>query len=144
MSTFELFGLQVLWSFVVYGLVARWLVWPWLGRLSLATALIVLLLPHTMRHIGLVSLVGTVTDPALPREFSEPQAYGDLGAAVLAIASIAALRATWALAIPLEWVFNVWGTLDLLLAFYNGSRLDLFRYELGSFWSSRPPSSRRR
>ena len=47
-----------------------------------------------------------------------PAAYGDLLAALLALLAIAALRMAWAGAIPLVWLFNVEGTLDLVNAFY--------------------------
>jgi len=55
----------------------------------------------------------------LPSAFAAPAAYGDLIAALLAMAAILALtnRASWA--IPLVWLFNVWGAGDLLNAFYQ-------------------------
>jgi len=54
-----------------------------------------------------------------------PAAYGDLLAALLALLAIAALRMAWAGAIPLVWLFNVEGTLDLVNAFYQGLRHDV-------------------
>jgi hypothetical protein len=33
---------------------------------------------------------------------------------------MAALSWRWAVAIPIVWIFNVWGTLDLLNAYYVG------------------------
>lgn len=56
----------------------------------------------------------------LSAAFAIPAAYGDLAAAILAVVAISGLvaRASWA--IPAVWVFNVWGTLDLLHAIYQG------------------------
>src|SRR5262245_49581471 len=65
-------------------------------------------------------LIPGVVSPALPPAFDVPAAYGDLVAALLAgVATLAlAARASWA--IPMVWVFNVWGALDLLHAIYDG------------------------
>ena len=86
----------------------------------LPAALTPLLLLHAFRHVGMVFLVPTVVGSALPAAFAVPAAYGDLLAALLALLAIAALRSSWTLAIPLVWLFNVEGTLDLLNAFYQG------------------------
>ena len=57
---------------------------------------------------------------ALDPRFVNPAAYGDLLAAALAIISIIALRRKWAIAIPLVWIFNIEGSLDLLNALIQG------------------------
>ncbi len=134
MSTFQLFGLSVAFAFLVFALFARWFVAPWLATRSLREALYALLGIHALRFVGLSTLVPTVVGAELPREFSEPQAYGDLLAAILALVSIAALRAGWPLALLFAWIFNVEGTADLLLAFYNGSRLNIAERQLGPAW----------
>lgn len=56
------------------------------------------------------------TYPGLPREFAWPAALGDLVAALLAFVSIFLVLRDWTRARPLVWIFNVWGTLDLLVA----------------------------
>lgn len=133
MSSFQIFGLQFLLSVIGYGLIARWYVAPRLAALPLHSALVPLLVPHAFRHVGLVFLVPAVVSPALPPAFARAAAYGDLLAALLALAAIVALRSRWSLAIALTWVFNVFGTLDLLYAFYQGIRLDVGP-QLGSAW----------
>ena len=122
MSVRAIFGLQVVLSLVVYSLIARWYVVPRLAALPLRDALTPLLLLHAFRYLGMVFLVPTVVGPALPAAFAVPAAYGDLLAALLALLAIAALRQAWPLAIPLVWLFNVEGTLDLVNAFYQGLR----------------------
>ena len=60
-------------------------------------------------------LVSHMVDPTLPKEFlASRAAYGDLIAAGLAFASVYALRSNWRIALPLVWVANTWGFLDLL------------------------------
>lgn len=65
-------------------------------------------------------LIPGVVSPSLSPAFAIPAAYGDLVAAILAgIASLAlAARTSWA--IPIVWVFNVIGSIDLLHAFHQG------------------------
>jgi hypothetical protein len=60
-----------------------------------------------------------VVAPELPAAFAVPAAYGDLIAALLALVALAALRSTGG--IPVVWAFNLWGTADLLYAFYQGN-----------------------
>lgn len=115
-----IFGLSVLLSFIASGLVTWLYVWPRLKELSRNAALAVLVIPHTFRFIGLSFLVAGVVSPKLPSAFATPAAYGDLVATILAIASVIVLynRISWA--VYLVWIFNIWGTLDFLVAFYEG------------------------
>ena len=129
MTAQQIFGLQVVLSFVVYGLVAKWYVSPRLATLPLGIALPPLLILHAFRHLGMVFLVPTVVGPALPASFAVPAAYGDLVAGLLAVAAIATLRGGSSIAIPLTWLFNVVGLLDLINAFYQGLSNDV---QLGS------------
>src|SRR6266508_4221351 len=69
---------------------------------------------------GLSILVPGVVSPLLPSAFAVPAAYGDLIAAILAVAASVALFKRASLAIPLVWLFNVWGAADFLFAFYQG------------------------
>jgi hypothetical protein len=120
MSSLQIFGLQVVLSFVVYGLIAGWYVAPHLATRPLGSALQPLLLLHAFRHMGLVFLVPTVVGPAVPASFAAPAAYGDLLAGLLALAALLALRAHSPAALPLVWLFSVVGLLDLINAFYQG------------------------
>lgn len=118
-----IFGIQVLMSFVVYILLARWYVAPRLAALPLHAALMPLVFPHAFRHVGLVFLQPQVVGPDLQREFAAPAAWGDLLAALLAVLALLALRGRWAGAVALVWLFNVVGTLDLVYAVFKGVSL---------------------
>jgi hypothetical protein len=115
-----LFGLSVLMSFVAFGLVTQLYIWPRLRILERDDALVPLVVSHTFRFIGLSFLVPGVVSPALPSAFAAPAAYGDLVAAILAVAATIALSRRASLATLLVWLFNLWGTADLLFAFYQG------------------------
>jgi hypothetical protein len=113
MNTLSIFALQFLLSILVIGLLAKWELVPRLSKLTTSDALFWLTVPHAFRHIGLVFLVPGVVYQPLPDNFAAPAAYGDLAAGLLAIATLIALRSRWAIALPVAWVFNVVGTIDL-------------------------------
>jgi hypothetical protein len=115
-----IFGLNILGSFLAFGLVAQLYVWPRLEQLKKQDALAILVVPHAFRFIGLSFLEPGVVSPSLPSAFAAPAAYGDLIAALLAIIAVVALTMRARLAMPLVWMFNLWGTTDLVLAFYRG------------------------
>jgi hypothetical protein len=132
MDTRIVFGVSVLMGFVAFGLVTKLYLWPQLRQMDRLDAITALLTFHAFRFIGLSFIVPGVVSPALPQAFAAPAAYGDLAAAILAIFGAVALarRAPWAIA--LVWVFNVWGTADLLLAFIQGGRVQLDAGMLGA------------
>ena len=119
------FGLAILGTFLAFGLLTQLYLWPWLQMLPRGEALKILALPHAFRFVGLSFLFPGVVSPQLPAEFSGAAAWGDFCAALLALASIVALNRRWALAIPLVWALNVWGSIDLLLAYYQGVALQI-------------------
>lgn len=118
MDPLALFGISVVMSFVAWSIVTVRYLWPRLRGLSRADALRPLLALHVFRFVGLVFLIPGVVDPELPAAFAVPAAYGDLVAALLALAALIALRTSAGTA--LVWVFNISGMLDLVYAFYQG------------------------
>lgn len=103
-------------SVVVWSLISKWLLAPWLDKMPPNDALFWLTLPHAFRHIGMVFLVPGVVAQPLPSAFAVPAAYGDLLAGVLALLALIVLRSGWAGAVAAVWLFNIVGTLDLLNA----------------------------
>lgn len=115
-----IFGIGVLVSFISSAVVAALYVWPWLRVKGRHAALVPLVAPHMfLRFLGLSFLVPGLVSPALPAAFALPAAYGDFAAGIMAIVATIALAkgARWAIAVV--WVFNVWGAVDLLFAFYQ-------------------------
>ena len=99
---------------VVFYVAARIYLFPHLERLQPRSVLIPILLLHSLRHLGMMFLTRGATYPGLPPQFAYPAALGDLLAAVLAFISIFLVLRNSVYARPMVWVFNVWGTLDLL------------------------------
>ena len=130
----SIFWMQILTSVVVCTIVAVWYVWPSLTKLSRNSALTPLLWVHVPRYVGMTLLVTGMVDPKLPGEFLSSAAYGDLLEAAGALASIFALRRNWRFAIPLVWVTNIWGFVDLLNGVRGVLRLNIPSFNLATFW----------
>ena len=119
-----IWGITVAFGFLAWGVFAAQYIWPVISKRDRAEALRPILVLHGFRYIGLAVLIPGVVSPELPAtEFARGLAYGDLATATLALISLAALRTRWAGV--LVWIFNIFGTADLLHAFYQGSRLSL-------------------
>ena len=128
-----IFGVQFLMSVIVYALIAKWYVAPWLAGKPLEQALVPLIFPHAFRHIGLLFLVPGVVAAPLPPEFADSAAYGDFTSALLAILALVALRGGWGAAIPLVWLFSVVGTVDLVYAVLRGFSVGA-QENMGAAW----------
>jgi len=101
---------------MVFYVAAKIYLLPRLDRLAPRSVLIPILLLHSLRHLGLMFLTRGATYPGLPREFAYPAALGDLITALLAFAAIFQVCRDWKQARPLVWIFNIFGTLDLISA----------------------------
>jgi hypothetical protein len=62
--------------------------------------------------------------------FAHSAAYGDIIAATLALLSLLLLQR--ASGVVTAWVFNLWGTADLLNAFYQANHAGLLAVQLGA------------
>jgi len=123
MPSTVLFAISVAFGLAVWGAVASHYIWPALRERSGLETLKPILLLHGFRFLGLAFAMPGVVSPELPATFAQPVAYGDFITAVLALLALATLRSRTGPAV--SWVFNAFGTADLLLAFYLGSRISL-------------------
>jgi hypothetical protein len=117
-------------SLVAWTPVAKRYIWPRLRSLERPDALRPLLVLHAFRFEGLAFLVPGVVSPDLATAFAHSAAYGDLGAAILALLSLASLPS--AAGVVIVWIFNLWGTFDLLHAFYEANAGGLMPGQLGA------------
>jgi len=134
MDNVTIFSMQLITSVVVFGIVAVWYVWPSLAKLSRNSALIPLLFVHVPRYVGMTLLVAGMVDPNLPLDFRSSAAYGDLLEAALALFSIFALRRNWRIAVPLVWLANTWGFVDLLNGVRGVVQLNVPNFRLATLW----------
>ena len=103
-------------AFLVFGLIANWYIWPSIKDRPLKSALPPFLLYACLRVNGLMFLMPGLVSPELPRAFAVPTAYGDLTAVTLALLALGCVRYENAAAVPMLWLFNVAGLLDLIYA----------------------------
>ncbi|HEV8329858.1 MAG TPA: hypothetical protein VGQ22_00435 [Steroidobacteraceae bacterium] len=107
---------NLLFSTLVFGIAAKVYLLPRLHQLSPQAVLVPILLLHALRHLGLMFLAPGAVYPGLAPQFAYPAAFGDLLAAILAVLAIPLVVTNARLARPAVWIFNIEGTLDLLLA----------------------------
>ena len=120
-------------STIVFAIAAKLYLMPQLARLEPRAVVLPILLLHALRHLGLMFLAPGAVEPGIPKQFAYPAAFGDLIAAVLALIAIAAVVRRSQFARPLVGLFNIAGTIDLIIAIstatiygaspYMGSRL---------------------
>jgi hypothetical protein len=130
MPTIALFGINIAFAFTAWAVVTALYIWPGLRARPRIEALRPLLVLHAFRFGGLAFVVPGVVSPDLPAAFAHDAAFGDIIAAILALLSLATLRSK--VGIFLVWVFNIWGSLDLLNAFYQANAAGLQPGQLGA------------
>ena len=124
------FFVSIAFSFIAWGIVTARYIWPELRLLPKVEALRPLLILHTFRFIGLAFLVPGVVSPDLPSAFAHSAAYGDIIAAILALLSLLLLSSAGGVAAA--WIFNLWGSVDILNAFYQANHAGLLAGQLGA------------
>ncbi len=123
------FFVSIAFSFISWGIVTARYIWPELRLRQRANALRPLLILHSFRFIGLAFLVPGVVSPDLPPAFAHSAAYGDFIAAVLALLSLLVLPS--AAGVAAAWIFSLWGSADILNAFYQANHAGLLAGQLG-------------
>jgi hypothetical protein len=124
------FFASIAFSFVAWGIVTARYIWPQLRLLPRSEALRPLLILHSFRFVGLAFLVPGVVSPDLPSAFAHSAAYGDIIAATLALLTLVSLRR--GVGIVAAWIFNLWGSADILNAFYQANGTGLLAGQLGA------------
>lgn len=115
------FVLSVAGALLTSAVVASIYVWPLIRVMPRYDALRLLAAFHAFRFLGMNFMVAGFVSPELSPDFASEVGWGDLIAATLALISMAALSWRWSIAVPIAWIFNIWGTLDLLNAYYVGA-----------------------
>jgi hypothetical protein len=124
------FFVSIAFSFIAWGIVTARYIWPELRLRQRAEALRPVLVLHSFRFMGLAFLVPGVVSPDLPPAFAQSAAYGDIIAATLALFSLLSLPSR--AGVVIAWIFNLWGSADLLNAFYQANHAGLMAGQLGA------------
>jgi hypothetical protein len=107
---------NLLFMTLVFWIGARIYVFPRLGHVDQRAILLPILLLHAIRNLGLMFLAPGATYPGLSVQFVYPAAIGDFLAAILAVVALIAVNGNSKYAKPLVWIFNIEGTVDLIVA----------------------------
>ena len=140
LSTFNpVLPVNLLLGLGIFSTAARIYLLPRLAAWSPATLLTPILLLQMGRELGLMFLFVGATGPGMPAAFAQPAAWGDFAAAVLAAIALWAVRRGAASAKAWVWVFNLFGTADLLnaiaMAVLHGAAPHLgAAYWIPAFW----------
>ena len=118
---------SIAFSVIAWAIVAARYIWPALGVRPRSEALRPLLILHSFRFLGMAFLVPGVVSPDLPRAFATAAAFGDIVAAALALLALQS-----APGLLVAWIFNVWGFVDLVNAFYQANATGLSPGQLGA------------
>ena len=134
MPPFVNFGVEFGLSLLVFSLLGKWYVWPFLCVRPFTQALLLLLSPFLLRYLGLTSLVPGVVEPAVTRStFAFYQAYGDFLAFFFALVAFVLVRSRHSRALAIVWAFNIFGSLEFLHSVLRGSIAGTGG-SLGAFW----------
>jgi hypothetical protein len=121
MTQTNIFDLHLLLGYIAWLLVFGTYVWPRLRAMDAVASQRAIATLHSFRFFGLVFIVPGVVGP-LPSTFATFAAWGDFITAILAMIALMAIRIR-----PLFWLFviafNVAGVADLLVDYYNATRL---------------------
>jgi hypothetical protein len=111
-------------GYVAWLICSSWYILPKLKAMDQISAHRVIAILHSFRFFGLVFILPGVVGTNLPQGFAPFAAYGDFATGLLALLALLTIRIS-----PLFWSFvvgfNVVGTIDILVDYYNGVRLNL-------------------
>jgi|SRR4051812_31402387 hypothetical protein len=124
------FFASIVFSLIAWGIVTARYIWPRLRLQRQSDALRPILILHSFRFVGLAFMVQGVVSPELSSAFTHPAAYGDIAAAILALLALVTLETS--VGVTIAWIFNLWGSFDLLSAFYHGGQVGLVPGQLGA------------
>lgn len=123
-----------LFSLVVFGTMARWYVAPWLRTLKRGAALVPLVWIHVFRYVALQSFSAQRDGFPISDGGVIDIVGGDVAGAIIAFATLVALRNRPRLAIPLAWLLVAETTIDTTINIRGGIRENLMGAAGGVTW----------
>ncbi len=134
MDPFHVFAIQQTLSFVAFGLIARWHIYPRLAAKPLHEALVPLLWIHVFRYAPLTLFAPGQASTEVPIAAVQRIAFGDFVSGLLALAALIALRGKWPNALAAVWIANVFGALDYVHAVAVGVNAEMYNHYIGWSW----------
>lgn len=125
---------NVVLSTVIFNFAYRWFLKPSLPQLKIEYVLLPILLLQSLRHLGLMFLTTGVTAPNIPQQFAVPAAAGDFISRMLALTAAILIQRKSRFAIPMTWIFTVFGILDFVAAITLSRMFGAADYLGGAYW----------
>tara|TARA_B100001750_G_C15520402_1_gene611063 strand:- start:2542 stop:3006 length:465 start_codon:yes stop_codon:yes gene_type:complete len=126
--------MQAVAGLATFYLIFKWWIFPKLAQLSIYDALVPMVLIHGLRYLGMVFMVDTQVYDAFLDDLAFTIGLWDYSTSILALITAFALRNKWRYAIPLAWLFNIFGFADLVVAFPQVFGIEFYNYDLGTMW----------
>ncbi|SFT85825.1 hypothetical protein SAMN04489724_2369 [Algoriphagus locisalis] len=134
MDNFAIINLQAITGTTAFLLAFKWWIQPRLANLSIYEALMPFVFLNSFRYLGLSFMAKEQFYDGFPADFLMQVGIWDFATAILAIVTAFSLKNKWKYAIPLVWIFNLFGFADLLTAFPKFFSLKLYDHNLGFIW----------
>lgn len=124
------FFMSIAFSFVAWGIVTARYIWPEL-RLQKRGRGVAAFAHAAQLPLHRVSISGPwVVSPDLPPTFAHSAGYGDIVAAILAVLALISLPGR--VGVVIASIFSLWGSADIVNAFYQANRTGLLPGQLGA------------
>lgn len=134
MGNLPILAVQVGMATLLYGLLYLWYLRPRLLDRPLLVALQPLLFVQAFRWTGLTLIAEGQVDPALPADRLAAMSYGDLTAAVIALAALLLARRDHPWTVPVVWILTVVGLGDFVNVGIIALETGLLNADLGAMW----------
>jgi hypothetical protein len=131
---FNVLSFNLVLNTAIFFVIANIYIRPHLDTMKASAILVPILLLHMARHLGLMFLSPGVVAQGMPLEFAVPAAVGDFIAACLAGISLWFMLRNHPVTRPATWLFNIWGTADLILAITLATIYEAERYMGAAYW----------
>jgi hypothetical protein len=128
------FNLQFGLSTIAWGLLAAWFLVPWLRQVTHERAILVLLIPHLFRDLGMYALATAAFNPAFSQLWAKTTAYTDAATQLTCMLAVIALHSAWRIGIPCAWLCNIIGSIAYVVSTYLTSSTHVPLHELASSW----------
>jgi hypothetical protein len=126
METTILFGLSILMSLIAWNKISNKYLWSRVKEMDLKKAVQPVLFLNSFRFAGLSFFIPGIVHEGLNPAWAIPAAFGDFTAAILALITLSLVNTK--LFRPFLWIFNIWGLLDLIVAFVDGPRYGIIPF----------------
>lgn len=134
MDNFTIINLQAVLGSIALVVAFKWWIQPRLANLSVYDALLPFVFLNAFRYLGLSFMAKEQFYDGFPTEFLTTVGTWDFLTSILALITAFTLKSKWKYAIPLVWIFNIFGFADLITAFPQFFGLKLYDQNLGFIW----------